>query len=339
MTVHVFSPTDATQCGTIFNTALVAAVNEAPEATTNNTSTAGNRILCADLSMAIAGHGPLDAGDLAVFTVTLSGEGDSTHDNPVLVAELPSEIEWWIPGYDLCTYVPRPVTQETTCVVGSVEPGSDSTVRFEGETVSCDPISISATITAASDPNPSNDSADALIDVGCDGPHVTATAVAREVYSGDPVAFTIEILALPEDTADVLVEDVLPAMPEQGWSITGGDESQWSIVGDVLRFGPQDMALGMSSTVHISSVTNGDECGLISNTVSLTSASGSDSDGSTIRVFCNGPISTLPPTDAMVAAPLPGHASTLTPLGVIETRAAAGWGGGERREALDRRRV
>ena len=73
---HLTGTTDAADCGTLTNTAVVSASNEAESATANNTSTDSVVVNCPDVqALKVADASPVNAGDQIGFTVTIMNPG------------------------------------------------------------------------------------------------------------------------------------------------------------------------------------------------------------------------------------------------------------------------
>ncbi len=75
-TVHVSGVTDAADCGTLPNTATVAATNEPASKTGDDQSSASIVVQCPDVTvLKTADDSPISAGDTAAFTIVVSNAG------------------------------------------------------------------------------------------------------------------------------------------------------------------------------------------------------------------------------------------------------------------------
>src|ERR671932_473432 len=74
-TTDLVSPTTASNCGTVSNTASVTTTNDG---SATSTPAATVTINCPDVSITKSGNGPLDVGDTATFTLTVHNAGPGT---------------------------------------------------------------------------------------------------------------------------------------------------------------------------------------------------------------------------------------------------------------------
>ena len=107
-----------------------------------------------------------------------------------------------------------------------------------------------------------NNSAEADIVVICPELGIVKTADHESaVVAGEQIGFSVTFQNNGEGTAfDVSASDTLPA--GFAWTI----ESQsggWTLEGDVLTWGPDDLAPGSEATVHVVSATDFEDCGIV----------------------------------------------------------------------------
>ena len=160
-----------------------------------------------------------------------------------------------------------------TCDFGDLAEGESRTFTVSRETTfdDCGDLPNSVTVSASNELEDflENNTDDATVEVLCPELGIVKTADhAEAVVAGNEIGFTITIANNGEGTAfDVAVSDTLAAGFD--WTI----ESQsggWSLVGDVLTFGPADLAAGATATVHVVSDTDFEDCGLVPNTAFLS---------------------------------------------------------------------
>jgi LPXTG-motif cell wall-anchored protein len=78
-TVHLTSPTDGTSCGAVDNTAVVAALNEAQDATGNNQASASLLVICPAIQITkTVDPKSGNPGDTVTYTYVVKNVGDTT---------------------------------------------------------------------------------------------------------------------------------------------------------------------------------------------------------------------------------------------------------------------
>ncbi len=287
-TVRVSGTTTPDVCGSVPNTATVAASNEPQAKTTNNSSTDTVVVNCPDLKVTkVADNSPISAGDVASYTIQVENIGKGTAKNVNLTDELPAGIDW-ATDTSGCT-----ITDGTLdCAFGDILPGLSRTVQVSGETDAedCKVLPNEASSTAGNEPQDllANNKGSASITVNCAAVEITKSTVTPVVSATDTISFDIVVTNTGDGSAyGVTVSDPLPTTNGTSWSIDAANTTgAWSIDNGTLTFGPADLAGGASVKVRIVSSTTPASCGPVRNTASLTYRGGSDSDGSSLVVEC-----------------------------------------------------
>ena len=124
---------------------------------------------------------------------------------------------------------------------------------------------------------------------------IVKTADAISVNAGSPIGFTVTVTNTgAADATGVTVNDPLPSGTDVDWSIASQSPAgSCSISGtppavETLTCGPLTLAAGGGSlTVHVTSATTGNSCGVYDNTATFTSTNaGSGSAFATTTVSC-----------------------------------------------------
>jgi uncharacterized repeat protein (TIGR01451 family) len=123
---------------------------------------------------------------------------------------------------------------------------------------------------------------------------IVKTADAASVNAGSNIGFTITMTnGGAADATGVTISDPLPSGTGVDWSIASQNPAgSCSISGspptETLNCGPLTLASGGGQlTVHITSATTGDSCGLYDNTATFTSTNaGTGSDDASVTVSC-----------------------------------------------------
>jgi uncharacterized repeat protein (TIGR01451 family) len=119
--VHVSGATEATDCGTINNTATVTTGNDGEDS--DGASVVVN---CPDLEVVKTGNGPLNAGDTATFTITLTNHGPGAAYDVTLSDQLPAGT-WTLGGANAAS-CQISVSNLLTCDFGTVANGATRTI-------------------------------------------------------------------------------------------------------------------------------------------------------------------------------------------------------------------
>ncbi|HEX9299870.1 MAG TPA: DUF11 domain-containing protein, partial [Actinomycetota bacterium] len=280
---------DAADCGTLTNTAVVAASNESQADTQDNSSTATITVNCPNVTvLKTADKGTIDAGDTAAFTIVVTNEGPGTAHGVTLTDTLPSGIVWSEDSAD-CSIAAGVLT----CDFGDLTDGATRTVHVTGATdaADCGTLTNTAVVAASNESveNVGDNSSTATITVNCPALVITKTADQGTVTAGDGIGFTIEVTNNGAGTAHgVTVTDTLPTNGGLDWSIDAANsDAGCSITSGVLTCDFGDLGSNESRSVHIISSTTAASCGVVDNTAGVTTTNdGGDTASATITVDC-----------------------------------------------------
>ncbi|MFN8470910.1 MAG: DUF11 domain-containing protein [Anaerolineae bacterium] len=293
VTIKVSGQTSVANCGTLSNTATVAASNEPIGSLGDNSSTADITVNCADVKVVkTANPGSISAGDTASFNLVVSNIGAGTARSVTLSDTLPSGT-WTIGGADggSCSISAGVLN----CSFGDLAPGATRTVTLSRPTTSadCGTISNTATVATTYETNTANNSSMASIIVNCAQIQLTKTPDNGTVSAGDNIGFTLTVTNGGAGNATgVTLTDTLPTNAGLAWSISGGTYASiagntCSIASGTLTCGPATLAPGASYTVHITSPTTSATCGEVDNTATVMTANdGSASAPAKVTVNC-----------------------------------------------------
>jgi uncharacterized repeat protein (TIGR01451 family) len=287
-TIHVSGVTDAQDCGTLSNTATVAADNEGSDQT-DNSDTATITVKCATIQVTkTPDQGTVSAGDPIGFTITASNSGAGSASGVTVTDTLPTDagLSWTIDaaGSDSGCSITAGVL---TCNFGTIAAGGSKHVHITSPTTSatCGSVDNTANVTTSND---GSDSDSASVTVNCPNITVLKTADQGTIDAGDTAAFTIVVTNEGPGTAKgVTLTDTLPSGVV--WS---EDSAACSITAGVLTCNFGDLADGATRTVHVTGATDAADCGVLSNTavVAATNESvenvGDNSSTATITVNC-----------------------------------------------------
>jgi uncharacterized repeat protein (TIGR01451 family) len=279
-TIHVSGVTDAQDCGTLSNTATVAADNEGSDQT-DNSDTATITVQCPDLTITkTADNASVNAGSDIGFTVTLTNTGAGSATGVSINDPLPggTGVNWSIDSNtpaSSCSITGAAPTQTLTCGPATVASGGSITVHVTSHTTgdSCGTYDNTASFTTTND-GTGNDSASTT--VNCPDLTITKTADAASVSAGSDIGFTVTLTNTGAgDATGVSINDPLPGGTGVDWSIDSNTPaSSCSITGtaptQTLSCGPATVASGGSITVHVTSHTTSASCGTYDNTASFT---------------------------------------------------------------------
>jgi uncharacterized repeat protein (TIGR01451 family)/fimbrial isopeptide formation D2 family protein len=288
-TVHISATTDAADCGGgIVNVATVTTGNDGED-----TDDASVTVQCPDLEVVKDGNGPIDGGEDAVFTITLTNHGPGDAYDVTLEDQLPAG-SWTLGGADAAD-CEIDGSNLLTCDFGTVDSGDTRTITLTLTTTAenCGEILNEVTVGASNEPEndqfPNED--DATIVVNCPDVTVEKTADASPISAGEGASFTITVTNVGTGTAEnVTLEDQLDG---SGWSLGGTDAGDCSIDGsNVLTCDFGDLAEDESRTFTVSRETTFDDCGELPNLVTVSASNeledflDNNTDDAAIEVLC-----------------------------------------------------
>ncbi|MDP9301156.1 MAG: DUF11 domain-containing protein, partial [Actinomycetota bacterium] len=279
--IHISGVTDAADCGTLSNTATVAASNEAANSDTDNSATATITVNCPDLTITkTADNASVNAGSDIGFTVTLTNTGAGDATGVSINDPLPggTGVDWSIDSNtpaSSCSITGTAPTQTLTCGPATVASGGSITVHVTSHTTSasCGTYDNTASFTST---NGGTGSDTASITVNCPDLTITKTADAASVTAGDDIGFTVTLTNTGAgDATGVSISDALPGGTGVDWSIDSNTPADsCSITGtaptQTLTCGPATVASDGSIRVHVTSHTTSASCGTYDNTASFT---------------------------------------------------------------------
>ena len=209
-TITLTRATTAADCGPIPNTVTVAATNENTDTDQfSNTDSDTIVVQCPDLSVVKTGNGPLNAGQPATFTITVSNAGPGAATNATLNDQLPAGT-WSLGGADAAA-CQISGSNLLTCAFDTIAAGGQKVVTVTTTTVPTDCPSIHNVVTvAASNEAPAatgNNTDDADIVVNCPDIQVVKDGNGP-ISAGDPATFTITVTNLgPGVASGVTLDD------------------------------------------------------------------------------------------------------------------------------------
>jgi uncharacterized repeat protein (TIGR01451 family) len=112
---------------------------------------------------------------------------------------------------------------------------------------------------------------------------IAKSADAPEVFEGDQIGYTVELVnSGPDDATGLTVTDNLPSGTGINWALdAAGSSSGWSVTGpvgsQVITYTPTTLAGSTATHAHVVSNTTADSCGVYDNTASFTT--GNDGSG------------------------------------------------------------
>ncbi len=307
-TIQVSGVTDAQDCGTLSNTATVAADNEGSDQS-DNSDTATITVQCPNLTITkTADNASVNAGSDIGFTVTLTNTGAGSATGVSISDALPggTGVSWSIDSNtpaSSCSITGTAPTQTLSCGPATVASGGSITVHVTSHTTgdSCGTYDNTASFTTTND-GTGNASASTTVD--CPDVFVTKTADAPLVEGGDTIGFLITVGNNGPGTANgVTLTDTLPTNGGLAWSIdlidgqAPGSEPPCSITDGVLTCDFGSLESGASHTVHITSPTDSTtSCGAVNNTVTVDALNepntaeftANDQASASLTVICPG---------------------------------------------------
>ena len=287
-TVTVKAPTDAQNCATYDNTADLTSTN-APDDSDDG------QVTCQPPGLGViktAVQGTINAGEDAVFDITVTNTGTGTATGVTLSDPLPAGVsgDWVVSGADAGDCVSPIVGNTLDCDFGDLPAGQSRTVTVTAPTDFDNCTTLDNTATASST-NAPDDSDDAQIT--CDKPNLTLdkTPDAQNISAGEDVVFDITVSNGGPGTAKaVTLADNLPGPVSGIWSVSGADSGDCvsPIAGGTLDCSFGDLAAGASKTVTVTAATTYEDCTTYDNTATASSTNAPDA-GDDGQVTCDKP--------------------------------------------------
>jgi uncharacterized repeat protein (TIGR01451 family) len=208
-TVNISSPTTPATCGTVSNTAAATTTNG-----TGAESSTSITVGCPNLMITkTAASNPVNAGQNAVFNISVNNLGNGIARAATLTDQLPAGFTW-SNNNTACSISSSGLM---TCDFGDMLAGQTQTVQLTAPTPArlCAPISNSASVTATNETtaNLNNDSSSATININCQAD----LAILKLPVFGTvkPGALQIYLIAAtdtgPHPAQNVVINDPLPA--------------------------------------------------------------------------------------------------------------------------------
>jgi uncharacterized repeat protein (TIGR01451 family) len=278
VTITVTGTTTPDDCGTLTNTASVEGSNEPDSLSGNDSSTATIQVDCPDLAVEkVAAENTINAGENATFTITVTNSGAGIARDVVLTDTLPEGFTWVVdPAVDGCDITGGVLT----CEIGDLDPGESFSVTVTAPTDfdDCGVITNTAAASASNQPMVAqfvaeDDSSTDTIAINCSDLDIDKIADDRVVNAGEEIGFTITVTNDGDgDATNVVVTDPLPDTPGLSWSIDGGaNAGDCAITDNTLNCEFGTIPAGGSASVHVSSPTTPDTCGIVVNLATLSS--------------------------------------------------------------------
>jgi uncharacterized repeat protein (TIGR01451 family) len=205
-TVHITSPTTASTCGKVVNSASVTTTNAGNPSTGNVTIT----VNCPSISVTkTADDNTVDAADQVGFLITVANAGPGTAKNVQLDDPLPTNpgLDWSIDGgtgQQLC----KIDNGHLTCDFGNMAGGNSYTVHITSDTdaTTCGTIDNTATVTIS---NGDGGQASDSITVNCPDLGIQIVKTGPDfAHVGDTITYNFAVqLTTPETLFNVTVTD------------------------------------------------------------------------------------------------------------------------------------
>ncbi|WP_436793410.1 DUF7507 domain-containing protein [Actinospongicola halichondriae] len=285
-TVRVSGTTDTGECGNVENTATVASTNELDAATQNNSSTDDVDVSCPDVQIEKTGNGTINAGDDAIFTLTVTNNDQSATATDVTVSDqLPGDIVWTTeaPGCEIDG------SGLLECDLGDIAAGGSVQITITGTTdaADCGALPNTAFVESSNEApdGPDNNDDSATITVQCPDLTIDKTPDDGVVNAGDDVSFTVVIGNDGPGTAyDVVVSDDLPAAVT--WAIDPAVDG-CAIADGTLACEFDSLAAGDTVSITVTGTTDAADCGVLDNTATADASNDDEvTDDGDITVEC-----------------------------------------------------
>ena len=283
----------------IENTASITA--DADVDTSNNEASDSIVVLCPDPSVVkSADADPIGAGEDASFDIVVTAGGSGDSESVVLSDLNETDHTWTVSGADAaaCADLEIAPGESLSCDFGTIAEGASRTVTITMTSDAGDcalGIENTASITADADLDESNNTSSDDVTVLCPDLELDKDG-SDPVSAGDDVFFTLGVTNHGDGTAmNVVLSDQLPGTGVGTWFIDATeniDESDCSIVADLLTCSIDELAAGASFSVTVASSVDAGACPSIENDASVSATNEAaqtewpNTDAHTIVVDC-----------------------------------------------------
>ena len=286
----------------LVNTVTVTATGASSNASVSDVADCTTDVLFPDLSIVkTADQDTVSAGDEIGYTITVTNDGEGVAKGIVMSDTLPTNagLDWSF----------NQVTGGWSCAISAgvltcgganfnLASGASASVHIKSPTtqVTCGIVANSASTWASNNLEVESDVVEIVVQ--CAALNVAKVADDGEVDAGDDIGFTITVTNGGEGVArDVELTDTLPTNGGLEWEIDGGTgASDCEISAGVLSCDFGDLASGATVTVHISSPTTAETCGIVRNSVSVTSSNDGNPTAGPVEIVVNCPNVTVEKT-------------------------------------------
>jgi uncharacterized repeat protein (TIGR01451 family) len=275
VTINLKGTADPADCPSITNPAFtVSASNETAAAADNSTSAVPITVNCPAITVTKTGNGPINAGENAVYTITVTNAGPGVASNVVVADALPAGVTWTasdpFPAECLITG-----GNSLACTFPSLAAGS-VTIRVAGTTDSVDCPSITNPVVSATPSSGAGD-IDGPVEIVVNCPDMAVVKAGNgPISAGDPdnpAEYSVTVTnAGPGLATAVTFNDVLPegltwtpgtAFPQECW-IDEDDDRTLSCLWPTFAPG--------SVTITVEAPTDPADCPSITNPISAVTA-------------------------------------------------------------------
>ncbi len=269
-TVTITVAVDAATTSTITNSASVTSTTPDPSAANNTASTQTAVLAEADLAVTqpdVAGI----AGLTLTYSATVANNGPSAATAVTLTHTLPAGL-----GFVTSSLECADASGTVTCSLGTLSAGATTSVSFQATAApSAEGLTTVTSSVAASqtDPDATNDSATAVVDISSEADVSISKSAAQEVTAGSTLRYDLAVgNAGPSDATSVTVTSTLPS----GVTFVSSAAAQGSCSGDAtISCELGGLAAGATTTVALEVQVSANATGSI---VSFSSVSANESD-------------------------------------------------------------
>jgi uncharacterized repeat protein (TIGR01451 family)/LPXTG-motif cell wall-anchored protein len=267
---------------------------------TNNSSSATITVRCPDVGVdKTASNTPINAGDRAEWTITVTNFGAGVATNVHLTDTLPAGLTDLTENSADCTIVAGVLSCDFGDLAPNGQAGDSASVTVSGLTDAADCGTVPNTATVVNgqggayvDSNSQNNSDSASVVVECPDVWVEKDADSATVNANDTITWTITFgNDGPGDAYDVTLTDNLPPALT-GYVLGGTDAALCDLTGTTLTCDFEVMDAGAEYEITITGTTDAADCGLVTNPVSIAAGNehedddANNTDSSSVTVQC-----------------------------------------------------